>query len=269
MIQSITRSSRGALIALVVYGACINLAVAEADPFKRGMEIIKISEENGVGFKDMTSVVKMTLLDGEKIKKVMEMNIKAIALESGEGKSLTKFTKPKREKGISLLTFTQSKGADQQWLYLPSTKRVKKIASSSKNSSFRGSDFTFEDLASQDSRKYNFELIKEEACGTSMCFVLDRTARTVTSSYSKTRLSIDTEHYRLYQAIFYGADNTPVKKMTISEYEYFEEKYWRPKIMVMEQLKASTSTVLEFIEVTFDTNLRENEFTELALKRSR
>ena len=44
-------------------------------------------------------------------------------------KSLTIFKTPKAVKGTVFLSFSHSNGADEQWLYMPALRRVKKIAS--------------------------------------------------------------------------------------------------------------------------------------------
>lgn len=260
------------IITLLILSASANLAFATpktGKAFDQGREIMKKSEASASGFKDMSSSVRMTLWEGNESKKVTEMVVKVIALQDGEGRSLTRFTKPKREKGISLLTFTHSRDEDEQWIYLPSTKRIKKIASSSKSASFRGSDFSFEDLAAQDSSKFDFQLLKKESCGAENCYVLERTPIVNSSSYSKAQLWIDMEHYRLHKALFYSKEDTPVKQLTTSNYQLHDNKYWKPDFILMKQLNNDRSTTLEVLEVEFNTQLQENEFSELNLKRGR
>ena len=257
---------------ILFFSSQAKLALATSESghsFDKGREIINQSEANTTGFRDMSSLVRMTLTRENGSKKVTEMVVKVISLKNGEGKSLTRFTKPKREKGISLLTFSHAKQDDEQWIYLPSTKRIKKIASSSKSSSFRGSDFSFEDLGSQSSSDFNFELLQEEPCDKESCWVLERTAIANISSYSKTHLWIDKVHFRLYKALFFGSDDKPMKQLTISNYKLHDDKFWKPELLLMKQSKGNRSTTLKVLEVQFNSNLQENEFSELSLKRGR
>jgi hypothetical protein len=57
----------------------------------------------------------------------------------GDGdKSLSIFDSPRDVKGTALLTFTHALESDEQWLYLPALKRVKRISFSNKSGPFLG-----------------------------------------------------------------------------------------------------------------------------------
>jgi hypothetical protein len=60
------------------------------------------------------------------------------------------------------MTFTHKIGPDDQWLYLPAIKRVKRISSNNKSGPFMGSELAFEDLSSQEVEKYTYKFIKKE-----------------------------------------------------------------------------------------------------------
>ena len=77
-------------------------------------------------------------------------------------KSLTTFRTPKDVKGTSFLSFAHSNGADEQWLYMPALRRVKKIASDNKSGPFMGSEFAFEDISTQEAAKYTYKYLREE-----------------------------------------------------------------------------------------------------------
>ena len=113
------------------------------------IEIIERAESNASGFKDMSNRLSMMLIDEDGDVSKREMLVKTITLKNGGSKTLTVFTKPSREKGIALLTHANPAKSDEQWLYLPASKRVKKIASNKKGASFRGSEFTYEDISIQ------------------------------------------------------------------------------------------------------------------------
>ena len=72
------------------------------------------------------------------------------------------FCEPKDVKGTAFLSHTHSLKPDDQWLYLPAIKRVKRIASANKSGPFVGSEFAYEDLSSFELDKYKFEWEKNE-----------------------------------------------------------------------------------------------------------
>lgn len=234
-----------------------------------GLQIIEKAKLNGKGFKDLTHTVKMVLVDAAGDTTEREMLMKAMTETSGDSYSMSIFTAPQREKGISLLTVSEKSASDKQYLYLPSTRRVKRITSSNKGSSFRGSEFTFEDLSDQKTDDYRFELVNEEACGAQTCFVVDRFPKSDESSYSKTRLWIDKDYYRPIKADFFDRDNKLLKTMEATGYELVESQYWNPKQVTMSNRQTGNSTRMVSVELKMNTGLRSSEFTELAMRNWR
>lgn len=229
--------------------------------------IIERARQNSAGFNDMTHEVRMILIDANGERSEREMLLKARSDANGESSSLSIFTAPQREKGIALLTHSKKGTDDEQWLYLPSTKRLKRIAGSARTSSFRGSEFTFEDLADQNPAQYRFETVAAEACDAQQCFVLDRfPAPSLESSYSKTRLWIDQEHYRVIKADFYDADGKRFKSMQTYDYRLYDNRLWNPARVVMSNLLTGKSTEMVSISLQMNTGLKASEFTELAIR---
>lgn len=229
--------------------------------------IIERVRQNSAGFSDMTHEVRMILIDANGERSEREMLLKARYDEQGNSSSLSIFTAPQREKGIALLTHSKKGGEDEQWLYLPSTKRLKRIAGNAKASSFRGSEFTFEDLADQNPALYRFETVTTEACDDKHCFVLDRYPKPeLESSYSKTRLWIDQEHYLVIKADFYDKDGHCFKSMETYDYRRYDNRFWNPARIVMRNLTTKKATELVSINLNMNTGLKASEFTELAIR---
>lgn len=251
-------------IAMVLVGA-----VAQASSDVQALDIVKRAEKNATGFSDMVNRVSMVLKDEEGNATEREMLIKVLALENGASKSLTIFTKPSREKGIALLTHTHDGKSDEQWLYLPASKRVKKIASNKLGASFRGSEFTYEDISNQNSDQYRFAYVTKAPCGEVQCFVLDRYPQFTGSSYSKTRLYIDEKQYLLQKGEFFDNDQELMKTMAATDYQQHDNGLWKPGAIVMSNHKTQKSTELTTQTVQFDVGLEEKEFSRLSLRRIR
>ena len=232
-----------------------------------GRDIIDRARQNSSGFKDMTHRVRMVLIDEKGDKSERDMLLKARVGDDGTSNSLAIFTAPQREKGIALLTTAKKDKGDEQWLYLPSTKRLKRITGSSRASSFRGSEFTFEDLSDQNPDLYTFERVQDEPCGELQCYVVDRfPGKGMESSYSKTRLWIDTANFRPFKADFYDADGKLFKIMQASGYQLIDEHYWNPEKLVMTNMQTKKATELLSLELKLNTGLKESEFSELAIR---
>lgn len=234
-----------------------------------GLQIVEKSKQNAKGFEDMTHTVKMILIDDKGETNEREMLVKAMTDENGNAYSLSIFTAPRRENGISLLTVADKGGEDKQYLYLPSTRRVKRITSSNQGSSFRGSEFTFEDLSDQSVENYRFELVKEAPCGDQTCFVVDRFPKSEDSGYSKTEMWIDTQHYRPIKANFFDRDGKLLKTMDTENYRLFNDKFWNPELVTMTNKQTGNSTKMVSVELRMNSGLKTSEFTELAMRNWR
>lgn len=228
-------------------------------------EIISQAEHNASGFKDMSQRMSMKNVSNTGEIAQNEMWVRVLT-DQGNTRSLTVFTQPARDKGIALLSQATSNGESQQWLYLPTSKRVKKIAAGNRESSFRGSEFTFEDLAGMDSSAYQFELIGEKPCGNDTCYVLDRMPKMDTSAYSHTHLYIDKLVYLPRQAEFFDKKGQPLKSLSFENYQKHENQFWKPEILRMKNLQTGCSTEIDSLKVDFNTGLKESVFTEANLR---
>ncbi|MFT7451618.1 MAG: hypothetical protein ACI9VN_002344, partial [Patescibacteria group bacterium] len=138
------------LISLVTF---VNLNAQSAE--QKGLEVAKAAEAADEGFGSSIVNLKMTLKNKNGQTSERFMVTKTLELTEDGDKSLIVFNSPKDVKGTATLTFTHKDGADDQWLFLPSIKRVKRIASNNKSGPFVGSEFAYEDLSSQEVEKYN------------------------------------------------------------------------------------------------------------------
>lgn len=80
--------------------------------------------------------------------------------EGGKRYSATKFLEPADVKGTKFLQI--SNGETQQFLYLSSLKRTRRIAGAQKRTSFMGSEFTYEDLERKKVDDYEHKLLRED-----------------------------------------------------------------------------------------------------------
>ena len=94
-----------------------------------------------------------------------QLHIKVLEVADDGDKSLTVFDEPRDVKGTALLTHAHKQEADDQWLYLPALKRVKRISSSNKSGSFMGSEFAYEDMSAQEVEKFTYRYLRDEPCG--------------------------------------------------------------------------------------------------------
>src|SRR5688500_19079610 len=88
--------------------------------------------------------------------------MRARILETAIGdKRLILFDEPGDVRGTAVLTHSHADGSDDQWIFLPAIKRVKRVAGNSRTGPFMGSEFAYEDLASQELAKYTYRYLRD------------------------------------------------------------------------------------------------------------
>jgi len=113
-----------------------------------GYEIAKEAEVRDYGFVDSISNMEMILKNeyGQLVSRNMQTKTLEVNKPGLGDKSISLFFTPQDVKGTATLSHSKILEPDDQWLYLPSLKRVKRISSKNKSGPFLGSEFAYEDI---------------------------------------------------------------------------------------------------------------------------
>jgi len=244
---------------------------SEESPQEKGRRIAEEVERRDQGFGDSETEITMhlTSTDGRTRERRLTWQTFEV-LDPNEGdKSLTVFHEPRDIAGTAFLSFTHIQQSDDQWLYLPALKRVKRIAAANQTSSFMGSEFAYEDLLSDEVEKFDYRWISDEPCGELICFVLERAPRYENSGYSKQVIWIDQSDYRPMRIEYYDLRDRHEKTLTFDAYQLYLDRFWRAHEMHMENHQTEKRTVLSFESYEFQTGLTEQSFEPSALRRLR
>ncbi len=179
------------------------------------------------------------------------------------------FDQPKDVQGTALLTHAHADTPDDQWLYLPALKRVKRINAARRSGAFMGSEFSYEDMSSAELEEYTYKYLRDEPCGDLTCTVIEQTPRDKKSGYSRKLVWQDSEELRTWKVQLYDRRNAHRKTLTFTNYRQYLDRYWRADEQTMENHLTGASTVLKWTDFKFRNNLEESEFTRTALRRIR
>ena len=242
-----------------------------APPLEKGRAIAEAAEARDVGFGDTVTELTMTLVNDEGRERRRRLTWKTLeGVEQGEGdKSLTLFHEPRDIEGTAFLSHTHTDRDDDQWLYLPSLKRVKRIASANKSSAFVGSEFAYEDLLSTEVEKFDYQWLRDEPCREWQCYVVEQRPRYDNSGYSKQIVWIDQAEYRPIKTEFYDRKEIHLKTLWFDAYRRYLDRYWRAHQLRMENHRTRKTTVLDFSQFEFETGLTERDLDPSALRRLR
>lgn len=244
------------------------MAVAETAE-EKGLRIAQEAKTSDLGWQDMQAEMNMILRNKQGQESIREIRMKSLEVDGDGDKSLSVFDKPRDVKGTAFLSFSHPVGADDQWLYLPALKRVKRIASRNKSGPFMGSEFAYEDLSSFEVEKYSYKYIADEACEGGNCYVIEQYPVDKNSGYTRRVVWLDQSEYRPWKIEFYDRKNSALKTLTYHDYKEYEGKHWRPDMMKMVNHQTGKSTDLSWQSYQFKTGLSDKDFNKNTLKRAR
>ena len=169
-----------------------------------GLKIATEARERQKGFGNFTASLTMILRNKRGQESQRELRLKVIEVEGDGDRTLFVFDRPRDVRGTAFLVHAHKDESDEQWLYLPALKRVKRISSSKQSGSFMGSEFSYEDLSAVEIEKFTHRHLRDESCGELECTVLERIPLGKDSGYSRQLVWLDQEELRTMQVHFFG-----------------------------------------------------------------
>lgn len=257
------------LTALTLAGLLVPAGVLAESPEEKGLAIAIEDDKRDNGFQDYQADMVMVLTNrsGEEAKR--QIHTKNMEVDGDGDKSLVIFNEPRDVKGTALLNFSHKTETDDQWLYLPALKRVKRISSANKSGSFMGSEFAYEDITSQEVEKYTYKWLRDEELEGLPVFVFERYPAYEYSGYTRQIVWLDKKEYRPLKIEYYDKKKTLLKTQTFSGYKQYLDKYWYPDEMHMENHQTGKKTTLFWSNYKFRVGFKSRDFNKNSLKRAR
>ncbi|MFQ5580035.1 MAG: outer membrane lipoprotein-sorting protein [Nitrospiria bacterium] len=238
-------------------------------PEEKGLSIAVEADRRDNGFGDFTSRLKMVLRNKQGESSTRVIRNRTLEVEGDGDKSLIIFDNPRDVKGTAFLSFTHKIKNDDQWIFLPALKRVKRISSSNKSGSFMGSEFAYEDITSQEVEKYTYRWLRDEDYEGQSTFVIERYPVDPNSGYTRQVVWIDQAEYRPLKVDYFDRKKDLLKTLTYHGYQQYLGKFWRPDRMEMVNHQTGKGTVLNWKDFKFKTGLTDRNFNKNSLKRVR
>lgn len=243
--------------------------LAELSPEERGLKIALEADKRDTGFGDTMVEMEMVLTNRHGESSTRKMVLRTLEGVGDGDKTLITFDEPRDVKGTAFLSYTHKVEADDQWLYLPALKRVKRIASTNKSGPFVGSEFAYEDMTSQEVEKYTYKYIGDVELDGLSCFQIERYPVDPKSGYTRQVGWIDREHYRVIKIDFYDRKDSLLKTLTFDGYQQYLGKFWRADSMKMVNHQTGKSTELIWRNYKFGNDYTERDFDQRSLKNAR
>lgn len=216
---------------------------------------------------DGTSELSMHLIDSRNNERIRQ--IKQFSKDYGkEEKSIMFFMSPADVKNTSFMNWSYDDASkdDDQWIYLPALKKVKRISSDSKDDYFMGSDFTYDDLGDRHPNEDTHKLLREETIDGKLCYVIESIPKDEDYMYSKTITWVIKDIWIGLKKEFYDEDGELLKVLTVKKYEKIKD-YWVISNTEMKNIQDNHTTKMVLSNIKVDIGIDDNKFTERTMTR--
>jgi len=133
-----------------------------------------------------------------------------------------------------------------------------------------GSEFSYEDIASQEIEKYTYKWLRDEKYEGQNCFVFARYPLDKRNSgYRRQVIWMDKTAYRVLKIDYYDRKNSLLKTLTAGDYHQYRGKFWRAHRMEMVNHQNGKRTLLIWSNFRFGVGLTARNFNKNSLKRAR
>jgi len=236
---------------------------------QKGFDISARSDRSDRGFGDSQVKFKMILRNaaGNESTRMLRLKTLEIADENIGDKSIIIFEGPADVRGTAILSYSKILDADDQWLYLPALKRIKRISSVNKSGPFVGSEFAFEDLTASELNKYKYKYIGSEACGEWQCDLVERYPQYEYSGYTRQIAWIDQEKFQIRKIEYFERRGDLLKTLVLRDYRIYPGNIWRPHHFLMTNHQTGKDTELIYSDYKFKTGLKDKDFRKDVLRR--
>lgn len=187
-------------------------------------------------------------------------------------KQLIRYLSPADVKGTGFLAIENENGEDDNWLYLPVLRKVRRISAADKTDNFMGTEFTYEDLEDEDLDDYSYSLKGTGKINDIDTYVIEAVPASAdkkeNSGYGKRELWISKDKFIVLQIKFYDRNGGLIKIFNAEDIRQIPgSNKWRTYKLTMKNIQNNKSTILEFSDYKINTGIDDSFFTKRYLKR--
>ncbi len=227
------------------------------------------ADENLRNYGDLQVNLEMVLISPSGETASRELRVRSREAGDSTDHTLMVFEAPRDVAGSGLLSHNRATGEDEQWLYLPTLKRIKQIGARNKSGPFMGSEFAYEDIVTPFWQKFSYRDLTETALDDMPVYRLERIPKDEYSGYTRQLVWIDKAQHLIRRIDYYDRRNNLLKTYTASDFQQYPGGHWRPGEMLMVNHQTDKQTRLLWRDYRFDTGLTAADFSQNALLRVR
>ena len=212
---------------------------------------------------DDSALVTMRIIEKDGSVKERKMQIKRKF--NKKNMTLVRMQSPSDLKGTALLSIIDNE-EENQWLYLPSTKQVRRIMGQNKKSGVLGSELSTDDLDMATIKGSKAHLVKEIKSGQDTFSVIEIKSKTNETQYSKALILISAKTSLPVRLEYYNAKNTAIKRVDFENYTKIGNVY-RAQSIKVRNLVNKRGTDLILSQIKSNSGISDDEFSQRALSK--
>lgn len=215
---------------------------------------------------DGVSEVVMKIVDKKGRERIREFIM--LRLDESDGGNQMYFTYFKRPSDVARMTFMVHKnpnGNDARWIYLPSVDLIKPISADDKNSSFFGSDFTYEDVSGRHWSEDQHTLVHDSTMDGKEVHVIESIPVEPYKGFARRVSYIDTETMLPLREDYFDKKDRLARRFLAEKIEDIDGIMTITR-RSMENVKKGRKTFIEFTNISYNQGVTADLFTERYLK---
>lgn len=236
-----------------------------------GTDIMKLNDAQR-RVNDEQVELQMILKNPQGQERVRELQVVTKTVEKDIQNSILKFKAPRNIAGTGLLTLENKNTDDDQWLYLPTLKKSRRISSADQTDSFMGTDFTYEDLNPENIEDFNYQIIGTEKLTDVDCYKIEAIPSTekikTKSGYNKRIIWIRQDSNLAERIDFIDKQGKESKRLIAKDFIIASENVYRAKSIVMQNLQTGHSTSLIYNNFVINQGIKNTQFTMRNLEQN-
>ena len=245
------------LFVFLFSGTCIPLSKARAD---QSRDILERARHKLESKSDQAHII-LQIIKSSGDKKILEMNIQTLITKGGF-RAVVRMTAPAENKGTSLLTIVHGANT-KQWLYLPASNQIRRVAVANKSAGVLGSELAPEDLNPAAITGAKAKLVSRDAKSA----IVQVNPKMGTSIYSRAVIYFSLPSYLPEKTQYYIGDQLQ-KTVEFDDYRVFAGHVYRARLVKIWNIIKKRGTNVQLSHIVVNGKLTRGDFTPDALQNA-
>ncbi|PKM29982.1 MAG: outer membrane lipoprotein-sorting protein [Gammaproteobacteria bacterium HGW-Gammaproteobacteria-11] len=265
-------ASTAAMLAIMTLGA-FNAPDVSAQALPDGLDIMRNVASRDEG-QQVSRDMRLELTDRRGQTRTQEIKAYRRYFDD-EKRTILFYTAPANVRGTGFLTYDypDSAAEDDQWLFLPALRKVRRIPASNRGDAFLGTDFSYEEIKSENKvglQDYTFRVTGQDVVGGITCLVVEGTPANNEIAdelgYSRAVWHIDPNIWISRKSDYWDVNGNHLKTIENLDIAQIDD-IWTVLQVRASNHKSGHSTLLTSTNVDYQSDVPERTFDQRTLVR--